>query len=95
MSQRPPQRTAPRTSTIAAWSIRLFAALREAAGVPEEAPAAPLQTIPDELGERFGDRFVAVLGYSSVLVDGERWRDPVAPVPDGAELALPPLLRGA
>ena len=42
--------------------IRLFAALREAAGVPEvEAPAAPLQAILDELGERFGDRFVAVL----------------------------------
>ena len=62
--------------------IRLFAALREAAGVPEvEAPAAPLQAILDELGDRFGDRFVAVLGYSSVLVDGERWRDPAAAGP--------------
>ena len=67
--------------------IRLFAALREAAGVPEvEAQAAPLQVILDDLGDRFGDRFAAVLGYSSVLVDGERWRDPAAAVPDGAEL---------
>src|ERR671913_703090 len=71
--------------------IRLFAALREAAGVAEvEAPPAPLQAILDELGDRFGERFVAVLGYSSVLVDGERWRDPAAVVPDGAELALLP-----
>ena len=75
--------------------IRLFAALREAAGVPEvEAPAAPLQAILDELGERFGERFAAVLGYSSVLVDGERWRGPAAPVPDGAELALLPPFSG-
>jgi molybdopterin converting factor small subunit len=75
--------------------IRLVAALREAAGVPEvEAPAAPLQAILDGLGDRFGDRFVAVLGYSSVLVDGERWRDPTAPVPDGAELALLPPFSG-
>jgi molybdopterin converting factor small subunit len=35
-----------------------------------------------------------VLGYSSVLVDGERWRDPAAPVPDGAELALLPPFSG-
>jgi molybdopterin converting factor small subunit len=75
--------------------IRLFAALREAAGVSEvAAPAAPLQAILDELGDRFGDRFVAVLGYSSVLVDGERWRDPAAAVPDGAELALLPPFSG-
>jgi molybdopterin converting factor small subunit len=37
-----------------------------------------------------------VLGYSSVLVDGRRWPDPAAPVPDGAELALlPPFSGGA
>ena len=40
------------------------------------------------------ERFVAVLGYSSVLVDGERWRDPAATVPDGAELALLPPFSG-
>jgi sulfur-carrier protein len=75
--------------------IRLFAALREAAGVAEVAvPPGPLQGILDELGDRFGDRFAAVLGYSSVLVDGERWRDPTVPVPDGAELALLPPFSG-
>ncbi len=75
--------------------IRLFAALREAAGVPElELPPGPLQGILEELGDRFGPRFAAVLGYSSVLVDGERWRDPAAPVPDGAELALLPPFSG-
>jgi len=75
--------------------VRLFAALREAAGVAEvEAPAGPLQAILDGLGARFGARFVAVLGYSSVLVDGERWHDPAAPVPDGAELALLPPFSG-
>jgi molybdopterin converting factor small subunit len=35
-----------------------------------------------------------VLGYSSVLVDGERWHDRAAPVPDGAELALLPPFSG-
>ena len=75
--------------------IRLFAALREAAGVSEvQVPAGPLEGILTGLGDRFGDRFVAVLGYSSVLVDGERWRDPTAPVPDGAELALLPPFSG-
>jgi sulfur-carrier protein len=75
--------------------IRLFAALREAAGVAElEASPGPLEGILDELGDRFGDRFVAVLGYSSVLVDGQPWRDPAATVPDGAELALLPPFSG-
>jgi sulfur-carrier protein len=75
--------------------VRLFAALREAAGVPEvQAPAGPLEDILAGLGDRFGDRFRDVLGYSSVLVDGERWHDPAAPVPDGAELALLPPFSG-
>jgi sulfur-carrier protein len=75
--------------------VRLFAALREAAGVAEvEAPAGPLDAILDALGDRFGDHFAAVLGYSSVLVDGERWHDRAAPVPDGAELALLPPFSG-
>jgi molybdopterin synthase sulfur carrier subunit len=75
--------------------IRLFAALREAAGVPEvQVPAGPLEGILAGLGERFGERFAAVLEYSSVLVDGERWYDPGALVPDGAELALLPPFSG-
>jgi sulfur-carrier protein len=64
--------------------------------IPSEADVPAAAAILDGLGERFGDRFAAVLGYSSVLVDGERWRDPAAPVPDGAELALlPPFSGGA
>jgi sulfur-carrier protein len=75
--------------------IRLFAALREAAGVAEvEVPAGPLGAVLDGLGGRYGERFAAVLGYSSVLVDGERWHDPKASVPDGAELALLPPFSG-
>ena len=75
--------------------VRLFAALREAAGTPEvRVPAGPLEGILAGLRERFGERFAAVLGYSSVLVDGERWHDPAAPVPDGAELALLPPFSG-
>jgi molybdopterin synthase sulfur carrier subunit len=75
--------------------VRLFAALREAAGVAElEAPSGPLDAILDALGDRFGDHFATVLGYSSVLVDGERWHDRAAPVPDGAELALLPPFSG-
>jgi molybdopterin synthase sulfur carrier subunit len=75
--------------------IRLFAALREAAGVPEvQVPAGPLEGILTGLGDRFGDHFAAVLEYSSVLVDGERWHDQAAVVPDGAELALLPPFSG-
>ena len=49
-----------------------------------------------ELRERFGERFATVLGYASVLVDGERRGAPATPVPDGAELALlPPFSGGA
>src|ERR671923_170415 len=52
--------------------VRLFAALREAAGVPEvQVPAGPLDGILAGLGDRFGDRFAAVLAYSSVLAVGE------------------------
>ncbi len=75
--------------------VRLFAALREAAGVGEvSVPAAPLGTILDELRGRFGERFAAVLGHASVLVDGERWDDPAAVPPDGAEVALLPPFSG-
>ncbi len=75
--------------------VRLFAALREAAGVTEvQVSPGTLGGVLAELRDRFGDRFAAVLGYSSVLVDGERWSDPAAPVPDGAELALLPPYSG-
>jgi sulfur-carrier protein len=75
--------------------IRMFAALREAAGVAEvEVAPGPLGAILEGLQDRFGERFGAILGYASVLVDGERWTDRTATVPDGAELALLPPFSG-
>jgi molybdopterin converting factor small subunit len=77
--------------------VRLFAALREAAGVAEvEVPPAALGELLDGLRERFGERFTRVLSYASVLVDSERRSDPAYRVPDGAEVALlPPFSGGA
>jgi molybdopterin synthase sulfur carrier subunit len=77
--------------------VRLFAALREAAGVAEvQVPAATLGQLLDGLRERFGEPFAAVLGYASVLVDSQRRSDPAFEVPDGAEVALlPPFSGGA
>jgi molybdopterin converting factor small subunit len=75
--------------------VRLFAALREAAGVPEvQVPPGQLGAVLRELQGRFGERFATVLGWSSVLLDGERCDDPATPVPDGAELALLPPFSG-
>ncbi len=75
--------------------VRLFAALREAAGVAEvQVPAGQLGMVLGEVQSRFGDRFATVLGWSSVLLDGERCSDPATPVPDGAELALLPPFSG-
>ena len=78
--------------------VRLFAALREAAGtdVVEVAPA-PLAELLAALSERFGEPFSTRLEVASVLVDGD-------PTPkgaddalrDGAEVALlPPVSGGA
>lgn len=77
--------------------IRLFAALRDAAGTAEvELPPGQLGLLLDQLGERFGSRFSAVMGYASVMVDGHRLADRDALVPDGSELALlPPFSGGA
>lgn len=75
--------------------VRLFAALREAAGVSEvQVEPGPLGVILDGLRARFGSRFAEVLGYASVLVDAERRADPGFEVPDGAEVALLPPFSG-
>lgn len=78
--------------------VRLFAALREAAGAGEvELPAGQLPVLLAELRERHGERFAAVLAVSSVLVDGTTTpRDADLAIGDGAELALlPPVSGGA
>jgi sulfur-carrier protein len=74
--------------------VRLFAALREAAGAAEvEVPAGRLGEILAGLEERYGERFASVLSYASVLVDGGRG-DPASEVPEGAEIALLPPFSG-
>jgi molybdopterin converting factor small subunit len=75
--------------------VRLFAALREAAGVSEvdEQPGR-LGDILERLEHRYGERFSAVLGTASVLVDGGRCGDRAIEVPDGAEVALLPPFSG-
>lgn len=77
--------------------VRLFAALREAAGASElSEPPGRLGDILASLEERFGERFSTVLATASVLVDGGRVGDRDAQVADGAEIALlPPFSGGA
>lgn len=76
--------------------VRLFAALREAAGTGEtELPPGPLPAALDALRAAHGPRFAAVLAVSTVLVDGQPVRrDATVDVPDGAELALLPPVSG-
>lgn len=78
--------------------VRLFAALREAAGTGEElVDPAPLAELLEALCQRHGDTFRRRLAVSSVLVDGSTTpHDAVLEVPDGAEVALlPPVSGGA
>lgn len=78
--------------------VRMFAALREAAGTAEElVEAAPLAELLESLCLRHGELFRHRLSVSSVLVDGSATpHDAVVDVPDGAEVALlPPVSGGA
>lgn len=78
--------------------VRLFAAVREAAGAEEaEVRPGPLPRILDELRAMFGPEFARRLDVCSVLVDGQAVRAGVAvDVPDGAEVAiLPPVSGGS
>ena len=78
-------------------TVKLFAALRDAAGTGEVLVAAPttLPTLLQELSERFGQRFADRLGVAAVMVDGMP-TDPESerPVPAGAEVALLPPFAG-
>ena len=78
--------------------VRMFAALREAAGTAEElVDAAPLPELLEGLCRRHGDTFRHRLSVSSVLVDGTATpHDAPLDVPDGTEVALlPPVSGGA
>jgi len=78
--------------------VRMFAALREAAGTGDaEVPPGTLPALLALLRERYGRGFADVLARCSILLDG-RVVTPDAPVEvsDGAELALlPPVSGGA
>lgn len=78
--------------------VRLFAALREAAGTGEaDLDPGRLPALLDVLRARHSGRFTEVLAISTVLVDGRATaHDAEVDVPDGAELALlPPVSGGA
>lgn len=78
--------------------VRLFAALREAAGAGLlEVEPASVRRLLDDLRATHGERFTRVLAVSSVLLGDERVApDDDRPVPDGAELTLlPPVSGGA
>ena len=78
--------------------VRLFAALREAAGTAEEQlEPGLLPDLLDQLCARHGDVFRARLGMSTVLLDGSALpHDSTVAVHEGAELALlPPVSGGA
>lgn len=76
--------------------VRLFAALREAAGASEETvDAGPLQDLLAGLGQRHGELFRRRLSVATVLVDGSAVaRDAAIEVHDGAEVVLLPPVSG-
>lgn len=76
--------------------VRLFAAVRDAAGTGETSvPSGSLPALLDELRQRYGEPFTSRLAVCSVLVDGSATPlDAEVEVPDGAELALLPPVSG-
>jgi MoaD family protein len=74
--------------------VRLFAALREAAGASYvEAPGSTVGEVVDALSERYGARFARVADVASFVVNGERAaRD--TPIAAGDEVALLPPVSG-
>lgn len=76
--------------------VRLFAALRAAAGTTHVTSAAPdVPTLLAELRERFGEPFAGRLGVATVIVDGQPV-DPAETVPltDAREVVLLPPFSG-
>jgi sulfur-carrier protein len=78
-------------------TVRLFAALRDAAGTGsvEVGAPAPLQQVLAEVRSGFDERFARRLELAAVMVDGEPVdRHGDALVPAGAEVALLPPFAG-
>lgn len=78
--------------------VRMFAALRDAAGESRTTSQAPtVAALLHELSERYGERFARRLTLATVVVDGEPVpRDSDASLEGAAEVALlPPFSGGA
>ena len=78
--------------------VRMFAALREAAGTGSaQLEAGPLDELLGELCRRYGPEFAQRLAVSAVLLEGAAHaHDSDVEVADGSELALlPPVSGGA
>ncbi|MDP9330021.1 MAG: MoaD/ThiS family protein [Actinomycetota bacterium] len=74
--------------------VRLFAALREAAGANEvDAQGHTVGEIVDDLSGRFGERFAKIAAVGSFVVNGER-AVRSTPVAEGDEVALLPPVSG-
>ncbi|MCJ7725005.1 MAG: MoaD/ThiS family protein [Acidimicrobiia bacterium] len=74
--------------------LRLFANLREAAGVADvQMDGATVEELLSNASGRFGERFAAGLATAKVWVNGEQ-AAPATPVGDGDEVALIPPVSG-
>ncbi len=74
--------------------VRLFAALREAAGASEVTGAGrTVGEIVDALSSLHGERFAAIAAVSSFVVNQER-AERATPVAEGDELAILPPVSG-
>ncbi len=76
--------------------IRLFAAAADAAGTAtEDVSSSTLKNLIEDLNERHGEQFAAVLKRCSVLVDGRAVTDPAESLTDAAVIdILPPFAGG-
>lgn len=82
-------------SEMSVVKVRLFAALRELAGSGEvEAEGVTVGEIVDALGARYGQRFAAIAGAGSVVVDGERAGRGTELTGDEEVALLPPVSGG-
>ena len=76
--------------------VRLFAALREAAGASEvEAPGSTVGEVVDALCSRYGEPFTRIARVGSVVVDGERATSERPLGPSDEVALLPPVSGGA
>ncbi len=74
--------------------VRLFAALREAAGASEvEVFGRTVGELADVLAATHGERFAKVAAVSSFVVNGER-ATRATPVAEGDEVAILPPVSG-